>query len=409
MPLLPRATRSSGSRRPSRRRASGRPPRRPSPSARRPRGDPRRSARAAGAHALARRGAGRTGGYGTNLDYMKDWSTTGATATTGARRRPSSTPSAVHASARRHRHPLHPRAGRRAGPDAAAAVARLAGLDRGVPRAHPAADRSGALRRRSGRRLHRGRALAARLRVLVPARASRASASREIADCFAELMTDVLGYERFAAQGGDWGAFVAARLGARHPERVAGIHLNLLPVRARPADAADADRRGGAQYLDGARALAARGDRLPVRSRARSRRRSPTALTDSPAGLAAWIVEKFRTWSDCGGDVERRFTKDELLTNIMLYWVTGAIGSSFWPYYASLHEAWPLPNARSRCRPPTPPSRARSATRRGAGPSRLQHPALDRDAARRPLRRARGPGAARRRRRAFFRSLRQDG
>jgi microsomal epoxide hydrolase len=52
-------------------------------------------------------------------------------------------------------------------------------------------------------------------------------------------------------------------------------------------------------------------------------------LTDSPAGLAAWIVEKFRAWSDCGGDVERRFPKDTLLTNIMLYWITGAINSSF--------------------------------------------------------------------------------
>jgi microsomal epoxide hydrolase len=67
-------------------------------------------------------------------------------------------------------------------------------------------------------------------------------------------------------------------------------------------------------------------------------------LTDSPVGLAAWIVEKFRTWSDCGGDVERRFTKDELLTNITIYWVTGAIGSSFWPYYARLHSKWPLPD-----------------------------------------------------------------
>ena len=63
-----------------------------------------------------------------------------------------------------------------------------------------------------------------------------------------------------------------------------------------------------------------------------------------PVGLAAWIVEKFRSWSDCGGEVERRFTKDELLTNITIYWVTGAIGSSFWPYYARLHGKWPFPD-----------------------------------------------------------------
>jgi pimeloyl-ACP methyl ester carboxylesterase len=57
-------------------------------------------------------------------------------------------------------------------------------------------------------------------------------------------------------------------------------------------------------------------------------------------------VEKFRTWSDCGGDVERRFSKDELLTNITIYWATGAIGSSFWPYYARIHDGWPLPDGR---------------------------------------------------------------
>jgi len=67
------------------------------------------------------------------------------------------------------------------------------------------------------------------------------------------------------------------------------------------------------------------------------------ALTDSPAGLAAWILEKFRAWSDCGGDVESVFTKDELLANISLYWLTGAIGSSFWPYYARMHGPWPIP------------------------------------------------------------------
>ena len=63
-----------------------------------------------------------------------------------------------------------------------------------------------------------------------------------------------------------------------------------------------------------------------------------------PVGLAAWIAEKFRTWSDCGGDIERRFSKDVLLTNVMLYWVTGAINSSFWPYYARRHEPWPIPD-----------------------------------------------------------------
>jgi pimeloyl-ACP methyl ester carboxylesterase len=67
------------------------------------------------------------------------------------------------------------------------------------------------------------------------------------------------------------------------------------------------------------------------------------ALTDSPAGLAAWIVEKFRAWSDCGGKVESAISRDRMLADIALYWFTGAIGSSFWPYYARLHGAAILP------------------------------------------------------------------
>jgi pimeloyl-ACP methyl ester carboxylesterase len=161
-----------------------------------------------------------------------------------------------------------------------------------------------------------------------------------IADCLAELMT-ILGYERFAAQGGDWGAFVASRLGCAHAERLIGIHINLLPIRRDPnmvADPTPEERRylgelaawlkeeTGYQWIQGTRPQTL-----------------AFGLTDSPAGLAAWIVEKFRAWSDCGGDVEAVFTKDQLLANISLYWFTGAIGASFWPYYARLHGPWPIP------------------------------------------------------------------
>ena len=66
-------------------------------------------------------------------------------------------------------------------------------------------------------------------------------------------------------------------------------------------------------------------------------------LTDSPAGLAAWIVEKFRAWSDCDGDVESVFTRDQLLANISFYWFTAAIGSSFYPYYFRRHRPWMIP------------------------------------------------------------------
>ncbi len=164
----------------------------------------------------------------------------------------------------------------------------------------------------------------------------------QIADCLAELMTGVLGHEHFAAQGGDWGAFVTSRLGHAHADRLIGIHLNLLAVRRDPkmlpANATPEERQFlgelevwlkeemGYQWIQGTRPQTL-----------------AFGLTDSPAGLAAWIVEKFRAWSDCGGDVESVFTKDHLLANIGLYWFTGAIGSSFWPYYARMHGPWPIP------------------------------------------------------------------
>ena len=162
-----------------------------------------------------------------------------------------------------------------------------------------------------------------------------------IADCLADLMTDVLGYQRFAAQGGDWGAFVASRLGYAQAERMIGIHLNLLPLRRDPnmvADPTPEERR----YLDELAAWIKEETGYQWIQGTRPQTLA-FALTDSPAGLAAWIVEKFRAWSDCGGDLELVFTKDQLLANISLYWFTGAIGSSFWPYYARMHGPWPIP------------------------------------------------------------------
>jgi microsomal epoxide hydrolase len=163
-----------------------------------------------------------------------------------------------------------------------------------------------------------------------------------MADCFADLMTQVLGYGRFAAQGGDWGAFITSRLGVAHADKLAGIHVNLLAVRRDPqmlADPTPEERRflqelahflkedTGYQWIQGTRPQTL-----------------AFGLTDSPAGLAAWIGEKFRAWSDCEGDEESVITKDELLANISLYWFTGAIGSSFWPYLARLHGPWPIPD-----------------------------------------------------------------
>jgi microsomal epoxide hydrolase len=138
----------------------------------------------------------------------------------------------------------------------------------------------------------------------------------EIADCMAELMHDTLGYARFAVQGGDWGAITASRLGCVHAEKLIGIHVNLLAVRRDQQAAADAPseekayaeelthwlrEETGYQWIQGTRPQTL-----------------AFGLTDSPAGLAAWIIEKFRAWSDCGGDVETAFARDRLLANQLL-------------------------------------------------------------------------------------------
>ena len=162
----------------------------------------------------------------------------------------------------------------------------------------------------------------------------------EIADLFASLMTDVLGYRRFAAQGGDWGAFITSVLGAKHADRLAGIHVNLLAVRRDQTPPAEPSAEEKACLAELAYWMREETGYMQIQGT--KPQTLAYGLSDSPAGLAAWIVEKFRTWSDCGGDVERRFSKDTLLTNVMLYWVTGAIGSSFWPYYARAHSAWPI-------------------------------------------------------------------
>jgi microsomal epoxide hydrolase len=164
----------------------------------------------------------------------------------------------------------------------------------------------------------------------------------EIADCVADLMTETLGYRRFAAQGGDWGGITASRMGYAHADKLIGIHVNLLAVRREPGmltDPTPEERKyldelaywlkeeTGYQWIQGTRPQTL-----------------SFGLTDSPAGLAAWIIEKFRAWSDCGGDVESAFTRDQLLANISLYWFTGAIGSSFFPYYFRMHRPWPIPD-----------------------------------------------------------------
>jgi pimeloyl-ACP methyl ester carboxylesterase len=150
-----------------------------------------------------------------------------------------------------------------------------------------------------------------------------------------------LGYERFGAHGGDIGGGITARLGQLFPaSTVAGVHTTNVygsigdgdrpPSEAEKAYLERQERWGRDEW--------AYGQMQETRPQTLA-----FGLNDSPAGLAAWIVEKYRAWSDCGGDVESVFSKDELLINITIYWATGTIASSFRPYWDFRHNPNALP------------------------------------------------------------------
>jgi pimeloyl-ACP methyl ester carboxylesterase len=163
-----------------------------------------------------------------------------------------------------------------------------------------------------------------------------------MADLFAALMKEV-GYERFACHGGDFGAGVCSWLGRRHPARIIGMHLNYIPGSYRPG------LQAGTVLSEEEQGFLAAADRWEQEWGAYAHIQAGTpqtaafGLNDSPAALAAWILEKFRDWADCDGDLEKRFTRNELLANVTLYWMTETIHSSCRLYFeqkiAPLHLA----------------------------------------------------------------------
>jgi pimeloyl-ACP methyl ester carboxylesterase len=165
-----------------------------------------------------------------------------------------------------------------------------------------------------------------------------------IAAVEAKLMAR-LGYTRYGAQGGDWGALISTQVARQDAPRVAGLHLNMC-TGGPPAGAADPN----AGLTDAEKARVGRRQAWQNEETGYQQIQGTKpqtvgiALNDSPVGLAAWIVEKFRSWCDCDGDPEKIFTKDELLTNITLYWVTQTAASSARIYYEARHAA-PAPNA----------------------------------------------------------------
>jgi len=161
-----------------------------------------------------------------------------------------------------------------------------------------------------------------------------------------KLMTATLGYKRFGVQGGDWGAVIASHIGYTFTPGVIGVHLNMPGVGPTDAMSPKSSSEEEKKFLT----EAAKFRREEAGYQAIQGSRPQTlayGLNDSPVGLAAWIVEKFRVWSDCGGDVEKVFTKDQLLTNVMIYWVTETIRFSTQLYYEYHHNRWRLaPNTR---------------------------------------------------------------
>jgi microsomal epoxide hydrolase len=151
--------------------------------------------------------------------------------------------------------------------------------------------------------------------------------ANRIAAALDALMTGPLGYPRYAIQGGDWGTILGRRMARNHREHVLALHVNMAfappPPDAppNPQAAARAFDLTGYLHLQNTRA-----DTLTV------------GLSDSPAGLATWIIEKFRSWSDCEGDVSKAFDRDTLLTNLMLYWATNSIASATRIYFETAAE-----------------------------------------------------------------------
>jgi pimeloyl-ACP methyl ester carboxylesterase len=173
---------------------------------------------------------------------------------------------------------------------------------------------------------------------------------KQVAAVFSQLMTDELGYKKYFVHGGDWGSSIAEQLALIHPDHLMGIHLTEVPwhhlFAIPPGNLTEAEKK----YMEaGQKWQMTEGGYAIIQST------KPQALgyglNDSPAGLAAWIIQFFHDWSDCHGDVESCFTKDELLTNITIYWVTQTINSAIRIYYETMRH--PPENALQKIPVPT--------------------------------------------------------
>ena len=220
---------------------------------------------------------------------------------------------------------------------------------------------------------------------------------QKVADLWAKLMTENLGYPRFSAQGGDIGAGVTSRLAYAHHDKLYGVHLTSI---TRPTPYLGP---GSVPLSEEEDALVTQRDRWFMSEGGYNHIQGTKpqtlsyGLNDSPAGLCAWIIEKYRTWSDCHGDIESRYTKDELLTIVTIYWVTNTIGSSVRMYKENQGTLWVMEQDERVLAPAgvasLPPGNLPSPTR--VGRTVLRRAPLAGDAPGRPLRRPRRTRPAR--------------
>ncbi len=159
------------------------------------------------------------------------------------------------------------------------------------------------------------------------------------ADLWARLMTEGLGYTRFAAAGGDIGSGVTQSLALAYPALLVGIHLTYLGASSVETELPDLSKTEKQFLFAVQRWMQQEGAYEHLQ--ATKPQTLAYGLNDSPVGLAGWMIEKFRSWSDCDGEIERRFSKDELLTNIMIYWATETLNSSIRTYYENAHTSSP--------------------------------------------------------------------
>jgi pimeloyl-ACP methyl ester carboxylesterase len=167
------------------------------------------------------------------------------------------------------------------------------------------------------------------------------------ADLWVQLVREGLGYERFGAQGGDWGAIITATIGAKHPDAVYGVHMSMPSIPGSMGRMKPDDWGPGEEEWPGRMATRMQAAASHLAVNTNDPQTLGYALNDSPAGLAAWICERRMDFGDTNGNIESRFSKDHLITTVMLYWVTQTFGTACRYYMENRDNPFTVPETTS--------------------------------------------------------------